>query len=87
MAKQYRFQNLVTEGNVEMVHDIAKNALKKSNIDQDCIREVLVVIFFDEKHSWGRSFGHLFDNRFSLEVLALATALVRKIFSLICVHN
>jgi hypothetical protein len=81
VAKQYGFHNLVREGNVEIIHDVARNALKEGHIDQDCIKEVLLVIFFDDSHNWGRKFGHLFENRFSLEVLALAATLVRKFIS------
>lgn len=76
MAKEYEFQTLVDSGKGEEVKRLAKSTLRVDVLDHACIREVLVVIFFSESHSWGRSSGHLFENKFPLPVLALAVALV-----------
>ena len=54
-----------------------KGVLHKDGLKNPSIKEVLLVIFFEEGDSWGRNLGHLFEYKFSLEVLALAVSLVR----------
>lgn len=78
MAKEYGFQALVTTGNGEKVKQLANSALREDVLDHPCIKKVLTVIFFEESDSWGRSLGHLFENKFPLQVLALAVALVSR---------
>lgn len=86
MAKEYGFHALVDSGKGEEVKQLAKSALRDDVLDHPCIREVLVVIFFEESHSWGRSSGHLFENKFPLPVLALAVALVSSCKYLIWIN-
>ena len=63
-------------GKGDEVKRLADSTLHEDVLDHPCIKEVLVVIFFGEGDSWGRSLGHLFENKFSPQVLALAVALV-----------
>lgn len=83
MAKEYDFNALVTAGKREEIKQIADRTLCADVLDRPCIKEVLVVIFFEESESWGRTLGHLFENKFSLRVLALAVALVSRCIYLI----
>jgi len=76
VAKEYGFQALVVAGNLEKVKELASSALHQSTLDHPCIKEVLVVLYF-EKCDWGQRFGHLFENKFSLQVLALAVSMTR----------
>jgi hypothetical protein len=76
VAKEYDFHGLVASGKGEDVKKLVKAALHDDVLDHACIKEVLVVIFFEESRSWGRYLGHLFENKFPLQVLALAVALV-----------
>jgi Domain of unknown function (DUF6532) len=76
VAKEYDFHGLVASGKGEDVKKKVKSALHDDVLDHPCIKEVLVVIFFEGSHSWGRFLGHLFENKFPLPVLALAVALV-----------
>ena len=64
----------------EEVKQLADSALCEDFLDHPCIKEVLVVIFFEENNSWGRTLGHLFENKFSLQVLVLAVALVCRAY-------
>jgi hypothetical protein len=82
VAKDYGFQDLAMAGKGDEVKKLAKSALHKNVLDQRCIKEVLVVIFFEDNNSWGRKLGHLFENKFSLQVLALAVALVSRFINL-----
>ena len=84
--KEYRFQDLVNDGKGDVVKQLVKSALRKDVFDHPCIKEVLVVLFFEDKDSWGRNLGHLFENKFPLQVLALAVALV-SIFKYIYFHS
>jgi hypothetical protein len=86
VAKEYRFHALVASGKGEEVKQLAKSALHDDVLDHPCIKEVLVVIFFEESDSWGRLLGHLFENKFSLPVLALAVALVSSCIYLIWIN-
>jgi hypothetical protein len=76
VAGEYRFQELVTEGKQDLLKQIVESALSEDGLDHPCIKQVLVVIFFEQLDSWGRTFGHLFERKFSLQVLALAVSLV-----------
>ena len=76
MVKEYRFQDLVTAGRQDDVKEIVKGVLHKDGLENPSIKEVLLVIFFEEGDSWGRNLGHLFEYKFSLEVLALVVSLV-----------
>jgi Domain of unknown function (DUF6532) len=78
VAKDYGFQDLAMAGKEDKIKQIAESALHENVFDQPCIKEVLVVIFFEDNNSWGRKLGHLFENKFSLQVLALAVALVSR---------
>jgi len=78
VAKEYKFHALVTAGDGEVVKQLAHSALRADVLDHPCIKEVLVVIFFGESGSWGRTLGHLFENRFSLQIFALAVAMVSR---------
>jgi len=76
VAKEYPFQDLVTAGRQDAVKEMVKGVLHEDGLDKPSIKEVLVIIFFEERHSWGHNLGHLFEHKFSLEVLALAVSLV-----------
>lgn len=77
VAKVYSFHDLVTAGKGDEVKELAKSALREDVLDHPVIKEILVVIFFEESNSWGWTLGHLFEDKFSLQVFALAIALVR----------
>jgi hypothetical protein len=55
---------------------VIESALRDDVIDHPCIQEILVTLFFEDNDSWGRTFGHLFENKFPLQVLALVVAMV-----------
>ena len=80
VAKEYSFNILVTEGKQDVIKKITESALHKEVLHHPCIKEVLVVIFFKESDSWGWTLGHLFENKFPLQILALAVALVSKLY-------
>jgi hypothetical protein len=80
VANEYGFNVLVTKGKQDVVKNIAQSALQEEVLDHPSIKEVLVVIFFKESDSWGRMLGHLFENKFPLQILALAVALVSRIY-------
>ena len=78
VAKDYGFQDLAMAGKRDTIKQIAESALNVNVFDQPCIKGVLVAIFFEDNNSWGRKLGHYFENKFSLQVLALAVALVSR---------
>lgn len=80
VAKEYGFHDLVKEGKGDDVKQLAESALRADVFNNPCIKEILVVIFFEKTDSWGRSLGHLFENKFSLQVLALAVAQVSRFY-------
>ena len=86
VAKEYKFSDLVTEGKGEVVKQLISSALIADVLDHPCIKEVLVVIFFEKSDSWGRIFGHLFENKFPLHILALAIAMVSTYIYIIWVQ-
>jgi hypothetical protein len=77
--QQYNFHDREAEGKMEAIRHIAKNVLSVDVIDQPCIRNLLRHFFFAGSDSWGRSLGHLFDNKFTPRVLAVAISLVSRI--------
>ena len=86
MAKEYGFHALVASGKTEEVKELAKSTLHDDVLEHPCIKEVLVVIFFEKSDSWGRCLGHLFENKFPLPVLVLAVALVSSCKYLIWIN-
>lgn len=81
VAKEYGFNILVTEGKGDVIKEIAESALHEEALDHPCIKEVLMVIFFKESDSWGRTLGHLFENKFPLQILALVVTLVSRLYN------
>jgi hypothetical protein len=77
VAKEHPFQALVNEGKQAEVKKIVTSLLRQDGLATPSVKEVLVVIFFQQIDGWGRNLGHLFENKFSLEVFALAVSLVR----------